>query len=101
MEICHNGEWGTVCDDYFDIADANVVCRQLGYSGAIRYHSYFGRGSGHIWLDNVECLGNETTLDACAHNGFGIHNCNHKEDVGVVCQGKTQKLCPLIDRLYY
>ena len=88
VEVYYNGQWGTVCDDAFDINDANVVCRQLGYVGAIQYHgiAYFGRGSGEIWLDNVACTGTEILLHYCHHNGVGIHNCGHNEDVGVVCQ---------------
>ena len=86
------GHWGTVCDDYyFGTNEANVVCRELGYQGATRYYTYayFGQGSGPIWLSNLACTGDETSLHYCSHNGIGIINryCDHYDDVGVVCQG--------------
>ena len=83
-----------MCDDLFDTVDANVVCRQLGYRGVIRYHhrAHFGHGNGPIWLDNVACTGTETSLHNCPHNGIGIHDCSHSEDVGVSCQGIAQEV---------
>ena len=61
----------------------------LGYPGAVRVDSYatFGQGSGPIWMDDLQCTGNETNIDLCTFPGFGIENCNHYEDAGVVCQG--------------
>ena len=91
MEInLQSSEWGTLCDDYFDINDANVICKFLGFPGATAAYSnsHFGDGSGPIWLDNLHCVGSETTLFDCPHSGFGIHNCQHNEDAGVQCTGK-------------
>ena len=93
MEVYHNGEWGTVCDDGWDWNDARVVCRHLGFGlyGSSYHNSYFGEGSGPIWLDNVVCIGTETTLASCGHLGFNItRSCSHREDAGVRCYGTPQ-----------
>ena len=49
--------------------------------------AYFGGGAGDIWIDNVECTGLESNLKDCIHRGWGIHNCGHDDDAGVVCSG--------------
>ena len=87
VEVFYNGSWGTVCDDYWGIEDARVVCRSLGYQDALSAPLYgrFGQGSGPIWMDNVNCSGIEAHISNCPHIGFGNHNCNHREDASVVC----------------
>ncbi|XP_073495217.1 antigen WC1.1-like isoform X2 [Phyllobates terribilis] len=87
VEIYHNGRWGTICDDFWDIADADVVCKQLGCGSALKAMTgaYYGKGTGDIWLDDVECKGNETRIWNCPSKQFGDHNCGHKEDASVKC----------------
>ena len=88
VEVNYNGEWGTVCDNGWDDTDAGVVCRQLGFgsSGTAIGSAGFGQRSGSIWLDNVTCTGNESTLASCGHLGINVtRHCRHSEDAGVRC----------------
>ncbi|KAL7882622.1 hypothetical protein SRHO_G00002800 [Serrasalmus rhombeus] len=87
LEVFHSGSWGTVCDDLWDIEDAQVVCRQLqcGVALSAPVPAQFGPGTGPIWLNEVECEGNETSLFNCRFQLCGEDECGHMEDVGVVC----------------
>eukprot|EP00117_Sycon_ciliatum_P038623 scpid28565/ scgid28669/ Lysyl oxidase homolog 2A; Lysyl oxidase-like protein 2A len=89
VEVRINGVWGTVCDDRWDFNEGNVVCRQLGlgYATDVSCCGQEGNGAGQIWLDELQCAGNEQSLTGCRHSGLGIHNCLHSEDAGVTCSG--------------
>ncbi len=96
LEVLHNDVWGTVCDDDFENINAQVVCRQLGYSSGMAIgHSDgkapFGSGRGMIWLDDVACNGTESGIQNCSHAGWGIENCAHSEDVGITCSAYTDR----------
>ncbi|XP_064596715.1 neurotrypsin-like [Liolophura sinensis] len=96
LEVFYNGEWGTVCDDMFTDLTAATLCGFLGYSrGYFAWNSAFGRGTGPIWLDNVVCSGTETNIDQCDHIPWGSNNCDHDEDVGLMCSN-----LPILSELY-
>ena len=117
VEICYDNNYGTVCDDRWDILDARVVCRQLNYTSNGQYNTachnhfvlmnshflslyaglladalalggaYYGSGLGEVLLDNVVCRGDELSLLECEHEPVGMTNCDHSEDAGVRCEG--------------
>ena len=96
VEIYHDGQWGTVCDDGFSPVNAQVVCRELGLldtDASVAEYGQFGEGSeGEIWLDDVSCDGSESKLSECGHADWEYNNCGHHEDVGVICGGKLNYL---------
>eukprot|EP00117_Sycon_ciliatum_P025861 scpid25866/ scgid0815/ Galectin-3-binding protein A; Lectin galactoside-binding soluble 3-binding protein A len=90
MQVQHNGTWGTICDDNFDLSDGNVICRQLGFRRALRiivggkYRTT--DPSMPTLLDEVNCSGDEKKLVDCKFT-IGQHDCDpyHREDAGVRC----------------
>ncbi|XP_054371058.1 antigen WC1.1-like [Molothrus ater] len=94
VEVKLQGHWGTVGDDNWNVADAEVVCQQLGCgsaSGAFFALDHFGVGVGPISLAVVECSGDEATLWDCKIRGWGPYSINlHGSDTAVVCQGFSQ-----------
>ncbi|XP_051976517.1 deleted in malignant brain tumors 1 protein-like [Xyrauchen texanus] len=92
VEVLHNGTWGTVCDKGWDLSDAAVVCREMGCGDVIeeKNSSYFGQGSGSIWMADVNCVGNESTLSSCESSKWGMNDCDHSKDAGVVCQSRMR-----------
>uniref|UniRef100_A0A8C9FWX7 Soluble scavenger receptor cysteine-rich domain-containing protein SSC5D n=1 Tax=Pavo cristatus TaxID=9049 RepID=A0A8C9FWX7_PAVCR len=92
VEVLEQHQWGTVCDDNWDMRDANVVCWQLGCGVAIAAPglAHFGWGSGPIWLSEVNCTGTEDSLSRCRARPKGVTGCHHGEDASVVCSDPTE-----------
>eukprot|EP00198_Chlamydomonas_reinhardtii_P000873 XP_001690208.1 speract/scavenger receptor, transmembrane glycoprotein [Chlamydomonas reinhardtii] len=98
LEVCNAGQWGTVCENNFGPADADVACRQLGYAtGSVlsRTATPDGHPDSSIWMDELDCKGRENRLDECPFNGWGQSLCGvHSFDIGVVCTPKAAPLSP-------
>ncbi|KAM6225919.1 scavenger receptor cysteine-rich type 1 protein M130-like [Porphyrio hochstetteri] len=92
VEVWHHGSWGTVCDDSWDMLDAAVACRQLGCGPAVSAlgGAAFGKGTGPIWLEQVECRGTEPSLQHCWARPGDSGSCRHKEDAAVNCSDATR-----------
>lgn len=94
VEIFYGGQWGTVCDNLWDLTDASVVCRALGFENATEAlgGAAFGPGTGPVMLDEVECTGSEPSLADCKSLGWLKSNCRHKKDASVVCSNETRSV---------
>ena len=51
----------------------------------------YGAGADPIWLDDVTCAGTERGIDKCIHSAWGVHNCDHNDDVSISCGGSLYK----------
>ncbi|XP_070567325.1 scavenger receptor cysteine-rich domain superfamily protein-like [Ptychodera flava] len=88
VEVYYNGEWGSVSSDGWDLDDAQVVCRELGYGSA--KESFSGRNTaGPIWLTQFGCTGDENRLKECPFSQAtnGTNDANNGKTAGVACQG--------------
>ncbi|XP_051976523.1 deleted in malignant brain tumors 1 protein-like isoform X2 [Xyrauchen texanus] len=88
VEVLHNGTWGTVCDNGWDLSDAAVVCREMGCGDVLeaKTGAYYGQGSGSVWMNDVMCNGSESTLMSCTSAGWITNTCTHNQDAGVSCR---------------
>ena len=89
VEVNYEGTWGTVCNDSFwDLNEATVLCRMLGYSTVYAYHISYAPGTGTVWMSDVDCTGNENSISECPHIGWGETSCSHTHDAGLYCSSE-------------
>lgn len=91
LEIYHDNSWGSVCRDEFDDIDGTVACQQLGYTRLREYYwgNQTSRGTGMIWLDDINCSSFHVRLSQCQSRRWGVTNCTHSDDISLVCEGKS------------
>lgn len=102
VEVYHNSEWRRVCEYNWDINDAHVVCRQLGYGFARNAYTSWGpRGTGSYWLTSVSCSGQEPNITECSHSGWsassGSCRVDGTDDAGVLCAAEGDGELRLVD----
>nr|XP_014353051.1 PREDICTED: deleted in malignant brain tumors 1 protein-like [Latimeria chalumnae] len=90
LQVFYKGQWGTICGDGWDTNNAEVVCRQLDCGSAVSapLTAHFGSGTGPVWVDVIDCKGDEASLLQCQSKPWGHGRCDHSKDAGVVCSEK-------------
>jgi hypothetical protein len=100
------GEWKGICDDYLGVLgtekqgnvrvigrqEAEVACRQLGFSGGAPITQLTLPDDSDYLLDDLECAGSEARIlgdGKCRHDTRGDHNCESDEAFGVTCAAAT------------
>lgn len=88
VEVYHDGQWGTICDDSWHMQDGDTICKQLGYERAryVYFRAHYGQGTGPIWIDQIHCNSGSASILDCRHLGWGESDCDHKEDAAVDCK---------------
>ena len=89
VQVYLNNTWMWVCDQHWDKQDADVVCRELGYTGTSVLFSGSAnvQGNDTLWINSVQCFGNESSFAFCAHDGRTNGSCTNGQNAGVVCTG--------------
>ena len=106
VEVCFDGQWGTLCGNFLRNSTANIICGQLGFSSTgiciqlkfpittftgssivLSAANKYGNSSGPIWFRSILCSSqNEKKVTDCRSNPDVINTCTHNLDIGVICQ---------------
>ena len=91
VEMFLLGHWVAACFQYWDLVDATVVCRQLGYPAALTIQNnaaqtFFGGENKYLWLQDLRCNGNESSIIQCSRGMTSTSYCPYNRD-SVICSG--------------
>ena len=94
VEVFYKGVWGAISSRNWDINDATVVCRQLGYSAGAEValkNGVYGPVSGPVWITNLQCTGSESNVVECVHDGLGNKTEWQRRDniASVICKDSS------------
>ena len=91
VQVYHNNTWGWVCADHWDKRNADVACRMMDFDGSLLLNfSYIedDKTNFKVWLNKMNCSGNESSFFECVHDGLGLQNCEGMRKAGVICRSK-------------
>ena len=91
VEVCVESVWTSLCDQSWDLSDAMVACRHLGYSpyGAMPTYGCYTEEQLSFGITSLNCNGLEQSLFNCSHSNPSLHNCASYNDAGLLCQGNV------------
>lgn len=89
VQVYLNNTWVWICHQHWDKQDADVVCTELGYTGTSVLYSGSANVQGNytLWINSIQCIGNESSFAFCAHDGWTNGSCIIGQNAGVVCNG--------------
>ena len=87
VEVFYQGKWGKICRNEWDINDANVVCKQLGFQSAVAEFIGMNTTDENVFIamSNVACTGQESFLASCKRLD-GIHKCVDNVGAQAFCE---------------
>ena len=84
IKVYYNRQWYDVSYDDWDIKDATVACRQLGYD-YVASSTFSTNHNYQTAFNSLTCNGTETSLFECAHSGFRYHSWANRQVARVSC----------------
>ncbi|XP_058138318.1 antigen WC1.1-like [Dasypus novemcinctus] len=96
VEMNISGGWRALCASHWNMANANVVCSQLGcgVANSTPEGAYFVEGDDGVWKHRFHCSGAESFLWQCPVTALGIPDCTHGNTASVICSGNQTQVVP-------